>query len=232
MNKYGWDKKQQQIAFEQKQAAKEAKMAMLGVEPKAKPVSSSNWIEWPVIAIDYSKFIQPQQWIICKGPTKLNPLPISGSVSVQLDVDTTAYADALAQLASSWYPSPSYFGSGRKSVVGQLSDICPTLTAFAVACPECQGTGFGPLSNLIPHINDHHKWSRERIADWLETLDVDLTVKPIEKEPEVAKPSTSSEIKTESIFGPGKPLTWTVWPTALGKSEISDLYENLVGNTS
>lgn len=28
--------------------------------------------------------------------------------------------------------------------------------------------------SMIPHLNDDHKWSRERIADWLDTLDIDL----------------------------------------------------------
>lgn len=30
------------------------------------------------------------------------------------------------------------------------------------------------LSNVIIHLNDGHGWSRERIADWLDTLDADL----------------------------------------------------------
>ena len=28
--------------------------------------------------------------------------------------------------------------------------------------------------NMIQHLNDDHKWGRERIADWLDTLDLDL----------------------------------------------------------
>lgn len=35
-----------------------------------------------------------------------------------------------------------------------------------------------PIRNIIMHLNDQHKWPREEIADWLETLDVDLTFKP------------------------------------------------------
>lgn len=31
------------------------------------------------------------------------------------------------------------------------------------------------LFYLIINLNDDHKWTREQIADWLETLDVDLT---------------------------------------------------------
>jgi hypothetical protein len=28
-----------------------------------------------------------------------------------------------------------------------------------------------PIYHLIQHLNDHHQWQRERIADWLDTLD-------------------------------------------------------------
>lgn len=44
------------------------------------------------------------------------------------------------------------------------------------------------ILDIIPHLNDVLSWSREKIADWLETLDVDLTfpseiAEPV-KEPE------------------------------------------------
>ena len=34
-----------------------------------------------------------------------------------------------------------------------------------------------PIRDIIMHLNDQHKWPREEIADWLETLDVDLAFK-------------------------------------------------------
>lgn len=33
------------------------------------------------------------------------------------------------------------------------------------------------LYDCIIHLNDSHKWSRDQIADWLETLDIDITFK-------------------------------------------------------
>lgn len=36
-------------------------------------------------------------------------------------------------------------------------------------CPE-SGCDVASYSHLIPHVNDDHHWSRERIADWLESL--------------------------------------------------------------
>lgn len=40
------------------------------------------------------------------------------------------------------------------------------------------------IKTLIMHLNDSHKWTREQIADWLETLDVDLSFKTKENEDE------------------------------------------------
>lgn len=47
-----------------------------------------------------------------------------------------------------------------------------------VKCPRCKGMGAPHESvfMMVQHLNDVHKWQRERIADWLETLDLDLTV--------------------------------------------------------
>lgn len=33
------------------------------------------------------------------------------------------------------------------------------------------------VASLVQHLNDSHKWTYDQIADWLETLDVDLTKK-------------------------------------------------------
>lgn len=30
-------------------------------------------------------------------------------------------------------------------------------------------------SSMIIHLNDHHRWDRGQIADWLDTLDLDLS---------------------------------------------------------
>ena len=41
-------------------------------------------------------------------------------------------------------------------------------------CPDCGAPamhGFGPKSLcLLAHLNDDHRWTRERIADWLDQL--------------------------------------------------------------
>lgn len=44
------------------------------------------------------------------------------------------------------------------------------LTLSEQVCTYCQGEP-ADLYNLIQHLNDSHKWSREKIADWIDTLD-------------------------------------------------------------
>jgi hypothetical protein len=56
----------------------------------------------------------------------------------------------------------------------ELPKLFPVLKEM-VDCPRCES--LGPASGIIPHINDVHKMSREYIADWLETLDRDITLK-------------------------------------------------------
>lgn len=48
----------------------------------------------------------------------------------------------------------------------------PALGGFA-QCPTCGFHSY--LFGLVMHLNDYHKMSRDGIADWLDTLDVDLS---------------------------------------------------------
>lgn len=42
-------------------------------------------------------------------------------------------------------------------------------------CPECTPACYEtPLYAIIMELNDFHHWTREQIADWLETLDIDI----------------------------------------------------------
>jgi hypothetical protein len=38
------------------------------------------------------------------------------------------------------------------------------------------------LRNAIIHLNDKDRWTRDQIADWLESLDIDLRFKPTKEE--------------------------------------------------
>ena len=49
-------------------------------------------------------------------------------------------------------------------------------------CDCCMTYKNDTLYHVIIHLNDTCGWSRERVADWIETLDVDTTFKsePVE----------------------------------------------------
>lgn len=48
-----------------------------------------------------------------------------------------------------------------------------------VHCPYCLSMGGHSLEAIIVHLNDEHLWTREEIADWLDTLDdIDITLHP------------------------------------------------------
>ena len=62
----------------------------------------------------------------------------------------------------------------------ELREVLPELFTETAPCPACDGSP-ETFYNMIQHLNDQHQWTREAIADWLDTLDVDLTFKPAHK---------------------------------------------------
>lgn len=80
----------------------------------------------------------------------------------------------------------------------ELQKIVPGLKSANSVCPsnDCNyGNGIpSPLKAVIIHLNDSHHWTREQIADWLDTLDFDLTIhKAEESSPEPEIPLSSIE---------------------------------------
>ena len=73
--------------------------------------------------------------------------------------------------------------AGPPPLARQLISLFPNLVTM-VPCP-LGGRTFGerraagclarPLVNQIIHLNDTHGWTREQIADWLDTLPIVLT---------------------------------------------------------
>jgi hypothetical protein len=45
--------------------------------------------------------------------------------------------------------------------------------AAKAKCPECQfdGNGHFSVTGISAHLNDDHRWTRERIADWVESVE-------------------------------------------------------------
>lgn len=66
------------------------------------------------------------------------------------------------------------FGAGREAIGGhtlhysEVYRLYPYLDAYVADCPACGG-GAPSLARVMFHLNDDHKWTREAIADWLES---------------------------------------------------------------
>lgn len=58
----------------------------------------------------------------------------------------------------------------------RLLDVVPALR-IPVKCPSCVSDNVD-LWSTIQHLNDRHKWDIGDIANWLESLDVDISFKP------------------------------------------------------
>ena len=63
------------------------------------------------------------------------------------------------------------------TVIRTLKDVLPGIDWMHAECPDCHDV-HRQLVHIIVHLNDDHRWSRNDIADWLETLDWDLTIAP------------------------------------------------------
>lgn len=107
---------------------------------------------------------------LCTGKPKL-PLGLIQSV-------TPAEAELLRAKVNQFSPL-----GASKAMVDATSDLVrlakslPGVNAHVRYPCNCQADS-DALSDVIIHLNDeHHEWDRFRIADWVETLDVDTEFK-------------------------------------------------------
>lgn len=72
--------------------------------------------------------------------------------------------------------------SAGNAVVDLFIKLIPGFNDMTAACPvdDCNHKD-ALLKYAIIHLNDDHKWTREEIADWLDTLDHDLRIKEPEE---------------------------------------------------
>lgn len=117
----------------------------------------------------------------CKGEGRVDygskPIPVTVSASQAYRVDAAGTylgnVDSPSHYSSASYkskPAPPVHTYGS-SLVDSLKSVIPNVRATVVH--PTTGTEM-PLSEAIVNLNDAQRWSRERIADWLETLDLDL----------------------------------------------------------
>lgn len=89
--------------------------------------------------------------------------------------DTSGWSPGPHQYHAPHYKPPAPNGPSISGhvVLNTLRALLPGITT-EVTCPACPGPYTAPIENRVQHLNDTHHWTREAVADWLETLDVDL----------------------------------------------------------
>ena len=84
-------------------------------------------------------------------------------------------SNALGVAGNNPYYSPYVGGpQGGNSILSVLQEVFPGAMNLSATCPETGSQFFACsdkvtlLSDLIPHLNDTHRWKAARIAEWLE----------------------------------------------------------------
>ena len=133
---------------------------------------------------------------------------------------------------------PSQLGEpsapSASQVVADLARMLPDLLK-QVLCPACYAYDLSAtLQRQVQHLNDAHQWTREAIADWLETLDVDLSF-PTEApspRPDVESSMPTLEQQTfysvMSKFSQGLEIDEYKYATWLKNTMASQTYKALV----
>lgn len=70
-----------------------------------------------------------------------------------------------------------------------IADRWPWVKGLDLKCPECGSHHYQNALDTIWILNDTHKWTRERIADWIETIEApasETAVEPSESADAVA----------------------------------------------
>lgn len=106
-----------------------------------------------------------------------------------LKKDTLAFIEQIEQNKAEWakknahkYKNYNLNTNGFSGHVVQdsLRDVLPCLYEV-VKCPHQGCSNSRVMSEQIIHLNDEHDWTREAIADWAESLDIDISVKEREE---------------------------------------------------
>lgn len=103
------------------------------------------------------------------------------------------------------------FAIGQESYIG-VERVYPWLVTGDADCPACPMIGCAP-ETIVLHLNDMHEWSRERIADWV------ATVEPKETEAQIVRLPTRNEHVGEGEEGN--------YGNRSTNSDIGDIQESL-----
>ena len=127
-------------------------------------------------------------------------VPPSPTVFVPKQVQYAAYYESPA--FSNGLLSPAWSDiSDQLNIIGKLQQLVPGMANKSICCPEKCGVvqKAVPIPNMVMHLNDFHHWTREAIADWLETLGVDLTIQPKGKHEHAAEWSGKMEMDSSAF---------------------------------
>lgn len=117
------------------------------------------------------------------------------------------------------------------SITADLEWLLPEMKT-TVQCPgtykdpfaRCPGRS--SISGTIMHLNDHHQWSRLQIADWLDTLDADLTF-PTEPPPRPSRHSyylyNPGDIAIDTATTKAYIAIYSVDPTTTNSTSLKEL---------
>jgi hypothetical protein len=104
---------------------------------------------------------------IRKG-SKLNPQGF-GTLKFSMDGRTCALGAALDGIEYAFDPSALHMKAIRKSWPEVMNKaVCPCHKEKPKKFPDCGVPD--SLSHIIVHLNDDHKWTREAIAEWIDSL--------------------------------------------------------------
>jgi hypothetical protein len=103
---------------------------------------------------------------------------INANPSIEFKGEIAIYREYLVATGGKPYAPVQIKQSPHKPSRGVVRQLEEVFGAFSNVPYPCKCYSFdGALDEVIMHLNDAEEWSREQIADWLDSLDIDLTVK-------------------------------------------------------
>ena len=160
-------------------------------------------------------------------PSDDNPLPLTVNEYGHITVTLAEYGSGTISWNGTSQDADPYkftpLADYLPDPARKLRELLPNLTAL-VACPveNCQNVNWKDcLYSIIIHLNDIHRWSREQIAQWGRTLDIDMKVRPQDKgesdgtdSPQAEAPVVQPNSKEwESVLGAinGATYSFVIW---------------------
>lgn len=141
---------------------KTVELQLMQIIEESKPAQKVPYSFSSAIAPDYNKFA------------------VDYSKIYEYDFKSSSYGLTPAEMMQAFeYAVDADNAIGKSHIVQELEKVCSGLDEV-VQCPVEGCKREGKLHIIIPHLNDGvdpHAWNREDIADWLETLDIDIKIK-------------------------------------------------------